>query len=206
MAGQSMTLPLIERHNDPVSIFARVDSKKDKGTAMATKTKKQTTTTTVETPTEQNGHHPEQTAKQAPPAKQTFKQATAPVKVTRQEQRAALLAAGLKKCPGHAKFWDRLPDEVKQPIAGQTDPSIRPLAEYSKNTSYCKACDHLAMKDARERAKQSGTANPAKQEARNKRLATLLARYNDLAQKIDALQAEKRADAEKQEQQQEQQH
>jgi hypothetical protein len=195
--AQSLKTPLLRQHNDPISIFARVDSKK--GTTMATKARK--ATTTEQATDEQNGHQPEQ--QQQEPEQQT-PPTPAPATLTVTEQRAALLAAGLKKCPGHAKFWDRLPDEAKQPVDGQTDPSIRPLTEYSKNTSYCKACDHLAMKDARERAKQRAGPSTAKQEARDKRLATLLARYNDLAQKIDALRAEKRADAEKQEQQEQQ--
>jgi hypothetical protein len=65
------------------------------------------------------------------------------------EQRAALKAAGYKRCPAHLTFLDRLPAEAQQPVAGhEDDVSIRPLTEFG-TMSACRAC--LKVRNAEKR-------------------------------------------------------
>jgi hypothetical protein len=178
--AQSLKTPLMQRHNDPISIFKNEDSRK--GKPVATKTKKATTT---ETTAQHNGHHPEQLAKQVPPSEQSPKQAPGPVTLTQQHQREALKAAGLKRCPQHARLLDVLPDEAKVVIDGQTDVSIRPLSEYQKSTSVCRACDHIIQRAWRLTHKPAGsTPNIEKQQAT---LDKLIAQRDALQARIDLL-------------------
>jgi hypothetical protein len=64
-------------------------------------------------------------------------------------QREELKAQGLKRCPTHDHYLDRLADPFKQIVDGQTDPSIRPLSEFSANVSACRECARLRNADRR---------------------------------------------------------
>src|SRR5260370_39389707 len=55
-----------------------------------------------------------------------------------QAQRAALKAAGYKRCPAHLTYLSRLPEAAQTPAAGyEDDVSVRPLSEFGSVAS-CK--------------------------------------------------------------------
>src|SRR5262245_26594631 len=54
---------------------------------------------------------------------------------------------GLKQCSVHMVYLDRLPDEYRAPVDGQTDPALRPLAEFNKGIAACKQCAGLRQKE-----------------------------------------------------------
>jgi hypothetical protein len=71
-----------------------------------------------------------------------------------QAQRAALKAAGFRKCPAHLTYLDRLPVEAQTPVVGyEDDVSIRPLGEFGSMAS-CKAC--LKVRNAERRVEARG--------------------------------------------------
>src|SRR5690348_7392367 len=79
-----------------------------------------------------------------------------PVEQTEQERpegvqamRALLRAAGFKKCPTRDHYMNRLPDEFRKPVNGQTDPASRPLDEFSGHISACKLCSKIRNADKR---------------------------------------------------------
>jgi hypothetical protein len=144
--------------------------------------------------------HAEQAGEEQP-AKE---QAQAPVNVTqtqvRQQERQALADQGLKRCSQHAKLLTQLPEEAQQAIEGYPV-EIRRLDAFGKSSSssdglqtFCKACDHLLMKQAREKAKandpNAGTSSIARHEAT---IARKMAQYNALAREIDELNAHVRS-------------
>jgi hypothetical protein len=101
------------------------------------------------------------------------------------QAREALKAAGYKRCPTHARLLDRLPDQAKQPVADYEDVSIRPLSEYQKSTSSCRACDHIIARDWRAAHSQPGAGLRTKEATR----ARLVAQRDALNQRIAALEA-----------------
>ena len=108
-----------------------------------------------------------------------------PSPVTAKAEREALRAAGMKRCPAHARLLDRLPDEARQAVGGYDDVSIRPLSEYQKSTSTCRACDHVIQADWRAAHKQP--APPAGPEEQRALLAKLTAQREQLDHKIATL-------------------
>lgn len=97
----------------------------------------------------------------------------------------------VKRCIHHVKYLDRLLDVAKAMVDGQTDVSMRLLPEFGKSSSakdglqsFCKACDHIAMHDARVKA-SGGTAGA------RERVEVLIARRvekrDKLTAEIDAL-------------------
>jgi hypothetical protein len=111
--------------------------------------------------------------------------------MTVKQEREALKAAGYKRCPTHGRLFDRLPDEAKQPVADYEDVSIRPLSEYQKSTSSCRACDHIIAREWRAAHSQPGAGAALREMA----LARLIARRDQLNQRIAALEAAQAADA-----------
>jgi hypothetical protein len=110
------------------------------------------------------------------------------------ESKEALLAAGLKRCSKHLTYLDRLPAAAKQLTSGRADVSIRKLTEFGKSSSasdglqsMCKACDHIAMRDARVKAAGGTGTQREKIEAT---IARKDAQVQQLIADIAALQAQ----------------
>lgn len=117
---------------------------------------------------------------------------------TRQLERQALADQGLKQGTQHTKLLDRLPADAQQAIDGHPV-EIRRLDDFGKSSSaadgkqsFCKACDHLLMKDARDRAKANNPA-PVSTARLEATIARKLAQHNALAREIDELNARLRA-------------
>ncbi len=162
----------IARSNRGISIFA--EEKQKMASRKSAKTPK-TETPEVETPEVET----------TPAAAAPVVTVTATPAQSIKQEREALKAAGLKRCPTHLRLLDRLPEESRFAVTGYEDVSIRRMSEYQKNTSTCRACDHLIRKDWRASHKQPSTGT---QNAEQK-LAKLIAQRDALTLRIEALQA-----------------
>lgn len=139
---------------------------------MATRTKQQQTEIeTVETNSDQ-----EETAVQTTVT-------TEPTGV--QAMRASLRAAGLKRCPTHDHYMNRLPDEFRKPVEGQTDPAIRPLDEFNGHISACKQCSKIRAQDKRN-INREASGRPTNSVVR---LVALMRKEDELAAKAKAVRA-----------------
>jgi hypothetical protein len=175
---QKMNATLPHRSNAPVTPFAEEPKKVTK------KVRQQVDEAAL---AELEAKQAEQAGEEQAPKAQTAAH-------VRQLERQALADAGLKRCTYHQKYFDRLPDVARIPFNGHPV-EIRRLDEFGKSSSssdgkqaFCKACDHLAMRDAREKAKSS---DPHAGQTSIVRLDALIARktaqYNALAREIDEL-------------------
>jgi len=115
-----------------------------------------------------------------------------PVEQTEQERpegvqamRALLRAAGFKKCPTRDHYMNRLPDEFRKPVEGQTDPAIRPLDEFSGHIAACKQCSKIRAQDKRNITREA-SGKPVNGVAR---LAKLLQKRAEIDAAIATLRA-----------------
>jgi hypothetical protein len=108
---------------------------------MATRTKKQQQTETVDTTSDQEAT---EVRTQVTEQSETV-DATPGV----QTLRASLRAAGLKRCPAHDHYMNRLPEAFRTPVERQMDPAIRPLDEFTDHIAACKQCAKLRSADKR---------------------------------------------------------
>jgi hypothetical protein len=99
-----------------------------------------------------------------------------------QAQRAALKAAGLKRCPAHEQYLDQLPGTVRHAVPGQTDPAIRPLSEFGGLAS-CKACAKVRTAD--HRTERLGLAPTQAVQ----RLVRVMRKRDELQHQIDQVRA-----------------
>jgi len=66
-----------------------------------------------------------------------------------QAMRASLRTAGLKRCPTHDHYMNRLPEQFRTAVEGQTDPAIRPLDEFNGHIAACKQRSKIRAQDKR---------------------------------------------------------